>query len=107
MTVGMSLCLARRRPPTRRAIPTAEIVGRVNDFGGWCQLPDGMGAWDKGNRGEGNSGEGNSGESNGPGPASVRYAVASPNQRVSSVSRTGNGIAPGTIRASHTEPRSG
>src|SRR5271170_6516053 len=30
--------LARRRPPTRRAIPTAEIVGRVNDFGGWYHL---------------------------------------------------------------------
>jgi hypothetical protein len=28
---------ARRRPPTRRAIPTAEIVGRVNDFGDWYQ----------------------------------------------------------------------
>src|SRR5271170_7429177 len=26
--------LARRRPPTRRAIPTAETVRRVNDFGG-------------------------------------------------------------------------
>src|SRR5580658_6098983 len=37
MTVGMSLCLARRRPPTRRAISTAEIVGRVNDFGSWYQ----------------------------------------------------------------------
>jgi hypothetical protein len=37
MTAGMSLCLARRRPPTRRAIPTDEIVGRVNDFVGWYQ----------------------------------------------------------------------
>jgi hypothetical protein len=27
--------LARRRPPTRRAIPTAEIDGRVINFGGW------------------------------------------------------------------------
>jgi hypothetical protein len=37
MTLGMRLCSARRRPPTRRAIPTAEIIGRVNDFGGWYQ----------------------------------------------------------------------
>ena len=34
----MSLCSARRRPPTRRAIPTADIVGRVNDFGGWYNI---------------------------------------------------------------------
>jgi hypothetical protein len=39
MTVGMSLCLARRRPPTRRAIPAAKVVGRVNDFGGWYYTP--------------------------------------------------------------------
>jgi hypothetical protein len=26
---------ARRRPPIRRAIPTAEIVARANDFRGW------------------------------------------------------------------------
>jgi hypothetical protein len=42
MTVGMSLCSARHpllrvlsRPPTRRAIPTAGGVGRVNASGGW------------------------------------------------------------------------
>jgi hypothetical protein len=34
----MKLSSARRRPPTRRAIPTAEIVGRVKDFGGWYQI---------------------------------------------------------------------
>src|SRR5471030_3065349 len=31
----MSLCSARRRPPTRRAIPTAGSVGRVNAPSAW------------------------------------------------------------------------
>ncbi len=35
MTVGLSLGLARRRRPTRRAIPTALIDGRVIDQGRW------------------------------------------------------------------------
>src|SRR5580658_9851072 len=43
MTVGMSLCSARRchcfPGATRRATPTAQNVGTVNDFGGWCHTP--------------------------------------------------------------------
>jgi hypothetical protein len=38
MTIGMGVCLARRRRcfplATRRAIPTAEIAEKVNDVGG-------------------------------------------------------------------------
>src|SRR6185437_1706725 len=44
MTVGMSLGLARRRPPTRRAIPTGGSAGRVSAPAGWYQTV-GMGAF--------------------------------------------------------------
>jgi hypothetical protein len=35
MRAGMSLCLARRHQPARRAIPTPAIAGRVGDCRGW------------------------------------------------------------------------
>jgi len=45
MTVGMSLCFARRHPPARRAIPTAPDAGRVGIRGGWYKIqgPSGKG----------------------------------------------------------------
>src|ERR1019366_8649325 len=35
MTVGISLCMARRHPPSRRAIPTRAGDGRVIACAGW------------------------------------------------------------------------
>src|SRR4051794_20835378 len=50
MTVGMTLCFARHRPPTRRAIPATADAGRVSVSG--CVLlrsrrKSGLGSFDR------------------------------------------------------------